>query len=1191
MIEPVDPTRNLLFGLIALQVGIIDQARLVAAFQAWTLDRSRPLADHLVALGHIDDEDRAAVESLVGRHIRKHGGDAEGSLAAVPVGRSTREALADIGGPEVEATLRYMGPEPVSTRDSETGADRTASYVIGTATSEGHRFRVLRPHASGALGAVFIALDTELHREVALKQILDAHADDAASRARFLIEAEITGGLEHPGIVPVYGLGTYGDGRPYYAMRFIRGDSLKERIRRFHEDRRTNGDPGRRSLEFRKLLRCFTDVCNAIDYAHSRGVLHRDIKPGNVVVGRHGETLVVDWGLAKAMGRAEAASETGERTLMPNSASGSAETLPGSALGTPAYMSPEQAEGNLEQLGPRSDVYSLGATLYCLLTGRPPLSGDVPDVIRAVQRGDIRPPRQLDPSIDPALEAVCRKAMAHKPADRYASPRELSEDVERWLADEPVCAWREPPWRRTRRWARRHRTAVTASAAAVLVALAGTVAILAVQTRANRALAASNDQLRDANERLRLANSREGAARARAQARFDLAKKAIEAYYTGASEDVLLKQPELEDLRNRLLRTALDFYRELGSDLDADREAGLDSKARGDLARASFRVAWITREIGNVQDALAAFQQTLAVRREIVRLEPANLDARREMANCLSHIGWLLFTTSHPDESRRRFRESAEILERVIAERADDELARDYLGWNLYDTGVLEMQSGRHEEARRSLQRALEIRRALATSHPDKLEQQTNIADTLHDLGGLAQRDGRSDEAMSWYRQVLEIKKRLAEDHPGLTGLRDRLAAIYNDMANVIRYQDGGKPESMRLYREAMAIREELVRDHPTVSLFRARLASGHYNLGLMEANEGHWDAASERFRQARALREALVRANPAVAAYRRGLTETQFSLAYVSRRLGRTDEAAEAYRAVRDAWERLSQEDPSNPMCHEELARCLESYAGLFESEGKVDEAIATHRQALDSRRRLVRDHPTNGPNRRELSTSQFLFADLLAASGRVEEARRVQDEALAIREALVRDAPELEDYQRLIADGQTRIARLEVRAGRAGEAIRRLDRAREIVDRLAAANRRGASDSHDQSEFQLVLGEALEGTGDLGSALRAYERSRVLMEKMPALYSAQHFHLACVYARLSALATRRDPASGLGGAGERESHAAKAVAELRRALAARYANPARLRTEPDLNPLRLRPDFRLLLMDVAFPYNPFAG
>ncbi len=300
---------------------------------------------------------------MVGLHL-KYGGDAEKSLAAIPAGRAARECarLARLGDPLIEATLARVGSAALSSEYGD--ADGTATCSVGSATSDGQRFRVLRRHAKGGLGAVYVALDAELNREVALKQILDSHADDAVSRGRFTLEAEITGGLEHPGIVPVYGLGTLRGWKALYAMRFIRGESFKEAIEHFHDDETLKKDPGRRSLELRKLLRRFTDVCNAIGYAHSRGVLHRDIKPGNVIVGTHGETLVVDWGLAKATGKSD--STSGERTLLPGSADGSSETLPGSALGTPSYMSPEQAEGNLEALGPRSDVFSLGATLYCL---------------------------------------------------------------------------------------------------------------------------------------------------------------------------------------------------------------------------------------------------------------------------------------------------------------------------------------------------------------------------------------------------------------------------------------------------------------------------------------------------------------------------------------------------------------------------------------------------------------------------------------------------------------------------------------------------------------------------------------------------------------------------------------------------------------------------------------------------------
>jgi hypothetical protein len=273
---------HLLFGLLALQTGLIQQAQLVAAFHAWTCDKSRTLAEHLVAQGHLNAAQRAAVEALAAVHVEAHGGDVERSLAAVPAGRSTRDGLAGLGDPEIEATLGHVGsPQPPESADEE-DPDRTASISVGSATSDGQRFRILRPHARGGLGAVFVALDCELHREVALKQIHEDHADDTDSRQRFIAAAEVTGGLEHPGVVPVYGLGADARGRPYYAMRFIKGDSLKAAIARFHADPSLERDPGRRSLELRKLLRRFIDACNAADYAHSRGVIHRDLKPANI---------------------------------------------------------------------------------------------------------------------------------------------------------------------------------------------------------------------------------------------------------------------------------------------------------------------------------------------------------------------------------------------------------------------------------------------------------------------------------------------------------------------------------------------------------------------------------------------------------------------------------------------------------------------------------------------------------------------------------------------------------------------------------------------------------------------------------------------------------------------------------------------------------------------------------------------
>ena len=449
--------RNLLFGILALQMDFITRDALVAAMNAWVLQKHRPLSELLEEHEALARSDRDLLEPLA-RHIEQHGNDPSRSLASLSSVDWIQGALEPVG--RVDADVQQILDRITSRAPRLVGDPDETLMPRGGA---GPRFRIVRFHAKGGLGEVFVAEDAELHREVALKQIQDRHSSHPQSRSRFLLEAEITGGLEHPGIVPVYGLGHHDDGRPFYAMRFIKGDSLREAIERFHRRDGADRNSGERMLELQKLLRRFLDVCNAIAYAHSRGVLHRDIKPGNIMVGQYGETLVVDWGLAKVVGTREG---TAEATLRPPSASGSSETLPGSAIGTPAYMSPEQAAGRLDQLGPASDVYSLGATLYSLLTGKAPIDGaDVQDILDHVRRGDFPRPRQVDSDIPRGLEAICLKAMAVESADRYSSPRALADDIERWLADEPVAAWREPISLRARRWGRRHRTLVVSTAA------------------------------------------------------------------------------------------------------------------------------------------------------------------------------------------------------------------------------------------------------------------------------------------------------------------------------------------------------------------------------------------------------------------------------------------------------------------------------------------------------------------------------------------------------------------------------------------------------------------------------------------------------------------------------------------------------------------------------------------------------
>jgi formylglycine-generating enzyme required for sulfatase activity/serine/threonine protein kinase len=491
--------RNLLFGILALQNGFVDREALLDAFNRWVLDKTRPLGQFLLDRGDLRADERALLDALVAKHLEKFGNHPEKSLNALSSLGSARRVLEQVADPGLQASLAHVSAARV-VADDPYATVNVAS--VDAQSIAGSRFRILRPHAKGGLGQVSIALDQELDRPVALKEIQERHADDPQRRARFVEEAEITGKLEHPGIIPVYGLGHDVSGRPFYAMRFIHGDNLKEAIGRFRAGVAQGHNPEQRAVGLRSLLRRFTDVCNAIAYAHSRGVLHRDLKPGNIMLGPYGETLVVDWGLAKAL------STTTDAVPEPGSSPASAvppmlpegpirlsgqsrsrsDTVAGSPIGTPAYASPEQAAGRLDLLGQASDVYGLGAILYSILTGEPPVrDSDMVAVLRRVELGEIAPPRSLDPTIPRPLEAICRKAMALRPNDRYPSARALANEIERWLDDLPVSSYREPLHVRARRWIQNHRTTAAALSSALLVALFGIGIFLWSMQRADQA--------------------------------------------------------------------------------------------------------------------------------------------------------------------------------------------------------------------------------------------------------------------------------------------------------------------------------------------------------------------------------------------------------------------------------------------------------------------------------------------------------------------------------------------------------------------------------------------------------------------------------------------------------------------------------------------------------------------------------
>ncbi len=335
------------------------------------------------------------------------------------------------------------------------------------------RYQLVRKLGQGGLGRVWLARDLNLNRYVALKEISHPAKATDATVDRFKYEAEITGRLEHPGIVPVHHLGTDESGRAFYTMRFLGKKTLQDSIAEYHE-RREEGDHD--PMLLRHLLNAFVNICHAMGHAHSRKVIHRDLKPENIVIDSFGQVIVIDWGLAKVL------DDTAVESLGDSIATDDGNrTGEGQVLGTPLYMSPEQAAGRLDEVDSRTDIYGLGSILFAIITGYAPHeqtqksavnSGvGARGMISAIAAGKPPSAREVNPAADPALEAICAKAMARRRYARYQESTELAEEVQRWMAGESVTAYQETAFQRARRWISRNQGLSQALVAMIMIVL------------------------------------------------------------------------------------------------------------------------------------------------------------------------------------------------------------------------------------------------------------------------------------------------------------------------------------------------------------------------------------------------------------------------------------------------------------------------------------------------------------------------------------------------------------------------------------------------------------------------------------------------------------------------------------------------------------------------------------------------
>ena len=751
-------------------------------------------------------------------------------------------------------------------------AGKSKENLIGAIQHE-----IIQAHAAGGLGQVFLAKDVELNRAVALKEIKANKASNTDAKRRFLVEAQITARLAHPNIVPVYAIGAHDDGRPYYTMRFVEGRTLFEAIRKLHQNREKT-DQHRWNVQLKNVIRRFLAACYAIEYAHASGYLHRDIKPQNLMLGSHGETIVVDWGLATCIQPAStnrrSDSEAAQTEFfLPPIADDQLDNRP---VGTPAYMSPEQLLGKASHIDERSDIFSLGCTLYELGTGEIAFGGtSLQEVTDKVLSGDYREPRTINPSLSPPLAAICKKAIARKKSDRYQTVTEFIEDIELWLNDESPRAYREPLPARVGRWLRRHRRVAIASLTGLVCSLViATVALVAVNA---------------AKQRTENALAKETAAKRQTLA-------ALNSITDDVIGETFARKIELTESDRKFFHRVIQQYETLSNQYDDSNEA------RSMQAAGLVRVGNLRRQLSLIDDATKDLNEAIALLREFHRDSPTDADTTETLAHAYYDLGLLHSSQSEFQEAITAYRNAGELFASLSLEQPKE------TRWSLQQASALNnlanmlWQSGEHDEAKATYQKALEIV-PVSMASVDSSVAQKRIT-TLNNYAGSIKADPEMlTEAIGLYEEAVSLMDRSSSETLLLSESMAN-ARTRTNLATVLT-KVGKLDAAIQQLETAISTQQPIVDAYPGYASYRKQFADTQLKLGILKSAKRLPDASDQVGSAIRSLEE-LAKRFPEQASFKDALANAfelqakqQFGLS--------ADQAKEKIRAALNIREELA--------------------------------------------------------------------------------------------------------------------------------------------------------------------------------------------------------------------------------------------------------------------------------------------
>jgi eukaryotic-like serine/threonine-protein kinase len=765
----------------------------------------------------------------------------------------------------------------------------------------------------GGMGVVYKAWHKALKRMVALKMILSGPHAASEDLMRFRIEAEAAARLQHPNITQIHDIGQAA-GRPYMAMELVEGCSLADVL---------DGTP----QPPRAAATLVETLALAIQHAHERGIVHRDLKPANILLATAteqerqakllGQPKITDFGLAKRL-------DTDLR-----------QTQTGAVMGTPSYMSPEQASGRVGEISPATDVYALGAILYDMLTGRPPFkSNTLADTLQLVQASEPVSPTRLEPNVPRDLETICLKCLRKEPAKRYTTAQALADDLRRFLNGEPIEARPTPLPERVWKWARRR----PAVAALIGVSCAAAIALLAGGVWSYAQISAS---LKEEERQRQMADKS-----------LRQALNAVDKMLTQVGAVDLADVPQMEPVRKKLLGEAEGFIRQFLS------ERANDPSVRQEAGRIYGFQGDVQDMLGDLPAAEQAYLQAISVQKQLVAESPGELAPERELARNYSNLGMVLKKANRFQDAEAAMREGLALRERVAESLPDSvETQRDVAASRYFLGTVLAVLPGKHAEAEKIYRQALKVQDELAARSPEDRRAQ---ARTLTNLGNLLKATDLA-AAEQAYRHADDIQQQLIDRYPAVPSYRRELARTHNNLA-VVLFLNGQPQQSEEFFARALKLVAELTSHFPEVPEYEKEAAIIHRDRGKLLTAKEKFAEAEKELDTALSILKKLVGAFPAVPDYRRFQAMAHLDLAMLQKKMKRPEDARKSYDRALEIQEKLVAEFPRVVDYRGDLGSALLGLGRLLYDQGTVKsqkeasqhmkKAIAEHRLAWEANR-----------------------------------------------------------------------------------------------------------------------------------------------------------------------------------------------------------------------------------------------